>query len=667
MAGEAAADTPSWLYWSLQAGFFLPGALVGGLAGWVVIRPVNVALGWCFRQFNRGFDWMTAGYAWTIGKAMRFSAVMLLAYAGLLGLTWWTFQTAPTGFIPQQDQGRLIVSVQMPDSYALEQTLTVLKEVDRIARNTKGVAHTVGMGGTSFLLQANSSNFASMFIVLDPFDKRRDPKLRDTAIMAKLTKEWAASPIVRDAQVRVLGTSPIPGLGSAGGFKLIVEDRGGLGLGELQKRTEELVRKLKDQPGLNNVSTQFRSNTPQLYLDIDRAKVASLGVSLDDVNQTLDIYLGSLYVNSYNDFGRHWQVTVQAEGKYRQSIEDVSLLQVRNNKGQMVPLGTLLLPREQGGPLSVPRYNLYSSAAVSGNILGVSSGDAIKNINRIAAETLPLSMKAEWTEIMFMQIRAGNTAMYIFLLSIICVFLALSALYESWTLPLAVILVVPLCLLSSLAGVLFTSLFTPRDVNIFVQIGLVVLVGLACKNAILIVEYAKQLHQEGRSVFDATREASRLRLRPILMTSFAFIFGVVPLVVASGAGAEMRRSLGTAVFSGMLGVTIFGVFLTPVFFYVIQGFDENRLFEGVAVRRAVSCAVGALWGRRSAGCWGCCGWSSCPGGRSSAGSAASSSCWASSRSAAGSRQRMKPERMDARMNKSDCLIHSFILHPSNHG
>ncbi|HVS34237.1 MAG TPA: efflux RND transporter permease subunit [Gemmataceae bacterium] len=600
--GEAASDLPAWLYWSVQAVYFAPGALLGGLAGWFIIHPVNAALGWCFRLFNRGFDWMTDVYAWMVGASLRFSAVMLLGYAGLLALTWWAFQVAPTGFIPQQDQGRLIVSVQMPDSYALEQTLTVLREVDRIARvgpdgkKRPGIAHTVGMGGTSFLLQANSSNFASMFIVLDPFDQRQDPKLRDTAIMATLTKAWAESPIVRDAQVRVLGTSPIPGLGTAGGFKLIVEDRGGLGLGELQKRTQALVKQLKDVPGLNNVSTQFRSNTPQLYLDIDRAKVASLGVSLDDVNQTLDMYLGSLYVNSYNDFGRHWQVTIQAEGKYRQSIDDVALLQVRNNRGQMVPLGTLLIPREQGGPLSVPRYNLYTSAAISGNILGVSSGEAIKEIERIADKTLPLSMKSEWTDIMFMQVRAGNTAMYIFLLSIICVFLALSALYESWTLPLAVILVVPLCLLSSLAGVLFTSLFTQRDVNIFVQIGLVVLVGLACKNAILIVEYAKQLHQEGRSVYEATREASRLRLRPILMTSFAFIFGVVPLMIASGAGAEMRRSLGAAVFSGMLGVTLFGIFLTPVFFHVIQGFGENRLFEGVGVRRAVSCTVGALSG-----------------------------------------------------------------------
>ena len=428
------------------------------------------------------------------------------------------------------------------------------------------MAHTVGMAGTSFLLQANSSNFASMFIVLDPFDKRQLPELRDTAIMATLSKAWAAK--VKDAQVTVYGASPIPGLGTAGGFKIIVEDRGGLGLTALQNQTEELVRKLKDQPGLNSVSTQFRSNTPQLYLDVDRAKVASLGVSLDDVNQTLDMYLGSLYVNSYNDFGRHWQVTIQAEGGYRDRIEDINLFQVRNKSGQMVPLGTLIHAREIGGPISVTRYNLYTAASINGNVQnGFSTGDAIKNINQATADTLPLSMKAEWTDIMFMQIKAGDTAMYVFALSVICVFLALSALYESWTLPLAVILVVPMCMLCSAAAVLFTH----RDVNIFVQIGLVVLVGLACKNAILIVEYAKQLHQEGRSVFDATQHASRLRLRPILMTSFAFIFGVVPLVVASGAGAEMRRSLGTAVFSGMLGVTIFGIFLTPVFFYVIQG------------------------------------------------------------------------------------------------
>ena len=340
------------------------------------------------------------------------------------------------------------------------------------------------------------------------------------------------------------------------------------------------------------MATQFRSSTPQLSLDIDRTKAFSVGVPLNDVNQTLNMYLGSLYVNSYNDFGRHWQVTVQAEGQYRNRPEAINLFKVRNNRGQMVPLGTLVNTKEIGGTISVTRFNLAPGASISGNIQGVSTGDAIKSIDSLAEKSLPLSMQKEWTDLMFMQIRAGNTAMYVFLLAIVCVFLALAALYESWTLPLAVILVVPLCLLCSLSGVLLTN----RDANIFVQIGLVVLVGLACKNAILIVEFARQLHLEGKTVYEATTEASRLRLRPILMTSFAFIFGVIPLMLASGAGAEMRRSLGIAVFSGMLGVTLFGIFLTPVFFYVIQGLGESRVFASAAVRWIGSCSAGGLLG-----------------------------------------------------------------------
>ena len=646
--------------WGLAAGYFAPGALLGGLLGWFIIYPVNFVLGALFRGFNYLFDSMTALYGWTVGKALRLSFLVLVCYGVLLGLTYWTFSKAPTGFIPQQDQGRLIVSIQLPDSASLQRTQDALAEIDRITRETPGVAHTVGIAGMSFLLQANSPNFASMFVVLDPFEQRRSAGRSDVAIMANLQKAWNAQSkdSAKDAVVVVRGSSPIPGLGVAGGFKVIVEDRGGLGLDALQDQTEKLVRRLqykaykltdksltvlradgmpdsaltKLEPmvnkeydvqetflhalgdvldkaeltrfqkqlltqsripsGLNGVNTQFRSNTPQLYLDIDRAKVASVGVSLDDVNQTLDVYLGSLYVNSYNEFGRHWQVTLQAEGEYRNRIEQLNLFKVRNNKGQMVPLGTLVTAREVGGPISITRYNLYNSASISGNILGVSSGDAIKFIDETSAESLPITMKAEWTEVMFMQLRAGNTAMYIFLLSIFCVFLALSALYESWALPLAVILVVPLCLLCSVSGVLLTN----RDVNIFVQIGLVVLVGLACKNAILVVEYAKQKHEEGRSIFTATKEASKLRLRPILMTSFAFIFGVTPLVVASGAGAEMRRSLGIAVFSGMLGVTLFGIFLTPVFFYVIQGIGTTRLFQSAATRWIGSSLVGGFSG-----------------------------------------------------------------------
>ena len=335
-------------------------------------------------------------------------------------------------------------------------------------------------------------------------------------------------------------------------------------------------------------------------MDIDRTKVAALGIPLNDVNSTLQIYLGSLYVNSFNAFGRHWQVNVQAEGDFRNQVEDINLLKVRNNQGQMVPLGALGNIRDIGGPIFVNRYNLYTAASVSGNLKpGSSSGDVIASVDKLADKTLALSMNKEWTELMFMQIRAGNTAMYVFGLAVACVFLTLAALYESWSLPLAVILVVPLCLLCSVLGVQYLNTTKDSSVNIFVQIGLVVLVGLACKNSILIVEFAKRLHERGQSRFEATKEASRLRLRPILMTSFAFIFGVVPLVIATGAGAEMRRSLGTAVFSGMLGVTLFGIFLTPVFFYVIAGLSETRFFRAVVTQwigAACWCAAGACIG-----------------------------------------------------------------------
>ncbi len=399
---------------------------------------------------------------------------------------------------------------------------------------------------------------------------------------------------VKDGVVSVRNSSPIPGLGVAGGFKIMVEDRGGRGLETLQTQTDALTRNLRREPGLADVATGFRSLTPQLFVDVDRKKVESLGVSFQDLNQTLSMYLGSLYVNSFNEFGRHWQVTVQAEGNYRNRVEDINLLQVRNKSGQMVPLGTLITVRDKGGPIAVTRYNLYTAAPITGNMKpGVSSGDAIEAVTLEASQTLPLSMKGEWTELMFLQIRAGkNTTISVFALAIVFVFLALAALYESWSLPLAVILVVPMCLLFSVSGVLYTR----RDVNIFVQIGLVVLVGLACKNAILIVEFAKQKHQDGLPRFEAIQEACRLRLRPILMTSFAFIVGVIPLTVASGAGAEMRRSLGIAVFSGMLGVTLFGIFLTPVFFSVIQGLSEMRAFTTETTRWVGSAVVSGLLG-----------------------------------------------------------------------
>jgi multidrug efflux pump len=591
--GMPAPGGTGWLWWERSAAWFAPGALAGLVLGWLIIGPVNAVLGWIFRGFNRLFDGLTGGYGWTIGKGLHLAVLVLVFYAGLLVGTWWLFRSAPTGFVPQQDMGRCLAGVQLPDSSSLERTKQAILQIERIARETPGVDHTIAVCGTSFVLGANGPNFGSLFIVLKPFAQRQRPELKDEAIMARLRRRWAKE--VKDAQAVVFGAAPIPGISVAGGFKTIVEDRGGLGVQSLQAQTDRLIGRLRDTPGLVGVSTQFRSGVPQLYLDIDRDKAAALGVSPDDVNQALNTFLGSSYVNSFNEFGRYWQVTLQADSQFRSRVEDINLIQVRNKWGQMVPLGTLVYPREITGPVFINRYNLYTAAPITGSLRpGVSSGDVIAEVDRAAGDVLPRSMRADWTELMFLQIREGNKAppQVVFALSVLFVFLALAALYESWTLPLAVILVVPLCVLCSVAGVLVTH----TAVNIFVQVGLVVLVGLACKNAILIVEFAREKHGAGLPVLEATREAAQLRLRPILMTSFAFILGVLPLVYASGAGAEMRRSLGTAVFSGMLGVTIFGVFLTPVFFYVIQGFGETRLFAGAQTRIAFSCTLGVLLG-----------------------------------------------------------------------
>ena len=533
---------------------------------------MNAILGWLLQGFNRAFDGLTTFYAWTIGLALRWSALVLLVYLGLVGLTCWAFTVVPTGFIPEMDQGRLIASLQLPDAQALELTKDVMAKVDKITHENPGVAHTItnvgsGGGGTA-------SNWASMYVILKPFEERRSPDRSAKAIINQLKAAWDQQ--IPEAKVTVNGAAPIPGLSQSGGFKLIVEDLGGLGLKALQQQTETLTAELARQPGLNNVVTTFRPHTPQLLLNVDRDKVEAFGVPLSDVNQTMQMYLGSSGSGNFNAFGRTWQVTLQAAGEFRNNVDDIGQLQVRNNKGQMVPLGVLINLIPQDGPLSLQRYNLHSAASITGNLAqGVSSGEAISNIEATAERTRQPGMGTEWTELMFLQIRAGNTALVVFALAVLCVFLALAALYESWTMPLAVILVVPMCLLCALAGVWVTK----DSVNIFVQIGLVVLVGLACKNAILVVEFAQQLHRGGKSRAEAAVEASRLRLRPITMTSFAFILGVVPLVLATGAGSEMRRSLGTAVFSGMIGVTLFGVFLTPVFFFVIQGFGESRWFE----------------------------------------------------------------------------------------
>jgi multidrug efflux pump subunit AcrB len=378
---------------------------------------------------------------------------------------------------------------------------------------------------------------------------------------------------IPEAVITVFGAPPVDGLGTAGGFKLMVEDRGDQGMPALQQASEQLIERGNQQPSLSGLFTLFRSNTPQSYIDIDRTKVRSLGVSVNDVFSALQVYMGSLYVNNFNAFGRSWQVKLQAEGPFRKSVDEVGTLKVANLRGTMVPLNTLAQIRSIDGPVMITRYNMYPAAPINGNTApGVSSGQAIGLMDRLAEAELPQKMSSEWTELTLMQILAGNTAMYVFALAVVLVFFVLAAQYESWSLPLAVILVVPMCLLCSVAGVALVRM----DINIFTQIGFVVLVGLASKNAILIVEFAKQQRESGVECRQATLEACRLRLRPIMMTSFAFILGVVPLVIAEGAGAEMRRTLGTAVFSGMLGVTLFGIFLTPVFFYVIQRLTARR-------------------------------------------------------------------------------------------
>jgi multidrug efflux pump len=604
-AGEG-ASMPRWLWWALSAAWFAPGVLPGLLVGWIVIRPVNAVLGWVFRAFNGLFDLMTGAYGWSIGKAMRLAVLMLLAYGAMLAGTWWMFARAPTGFVPQQDMGRCLAGVQLSDSASLARTKEVMRKIEKIARETPGVRHTIAICGISFVQQSNGSNFGSLFIVLDPFSERQKPGLKDEAIMATLRRRWAQE--VKDARTVVFGAAPIPGISVAGGFKVVIEDRGGLGPENLQEQTDRLIDRLRPPttlkemgpkpqgvPGVVGVSTQFRSGIPQLYLDIDWDKVAALGLSATDVNQALTINMGSAYVNTFNELGRHWQVTLQADGDFRSHISNLNLIQVRNRWGQMVPLGTVVKAREITGPIFINRYNLYTAAAVTGSLRpGASSGDVIAGVDRTARDTLPRSMRADWTELMFLQILEGNKTPphVMFSLAVLFVFLALAALYESWTLPLAVILVVPLCVLWSVGGAWYANM----TLNIFVQIGLVVLVGLACKNSILIVEFAREKHEAGMPVLEATRDASRQRLRPILMTSFAFILGVVPLMYASGAGAEMRRSLGVAVFSGMLGVTLFGVFLTPVFFYVIQGFGETKLLARPQTRLVLSCALGSLLG-----------------------------------------------------------------------
>jgi len=532
---------------------------------------LDLSLGWFFKLFNRLFEAGTGVYTRIVGWLLRVSLISLLVYGGLLYGTYWEFTHAPTGFVPDQDKGYLLLNVQLPDSASVQRTKEVVARIDAIAHQTPGVEHTVGIAGQSLIQNANAPNLGSLYVMLKEFDQRRGPGLSADAIAAQLRTSCRQQ--IRDALISIFGAPPIDGLGTTGGFKIMIEDRGHLGLTQLQQVCDRIVDKANQTPGLQGVVHSSRANTPWLYLDLDRSKCLALGLSFEDVVNNLQIQLGSYYVNNFNDFGRSWQVNVMGDARFRARVDDIRQLKVRNSKGEMIPLATILNVRDVSGPLLLMRYNMYSAAAVTGNVApGTSSGDAIVRVREVVDGELPRAMAYDWTELTYLQLQAGSTAMYFFALAVVFVFLVLAAQYESWTLPLAVILVVPMCLLCSVVGVGLAKM----DVNIFTQIGLVVLVGLASKNAILIVEFAKQQREAGTPRFAATTEACRLRLRPILMTSFAFILGVVPLVIAAGAGAEMRRTLGTAVFSGMLGVTFFGIFLTPVFYYVITWFGGAK-------------------------------------------------------------------------------------------
>lgn len=522
--------TPKWLPWALTAAYFAPGLLLGGLLGWFIIRPVNTVLGWVFRSFNRLFDRITVLYGWVVGKALRMSVIVLAVYGGLLVLTYWGFTRLPVGYIPPQDKGYLLIAVQLPDAASLERTREVVDHIDRIAHSTPGVAHTISTSGQSFTLGAYGSNFGNFFVTLAPFDDRHSPDLYSDAIAAKLRRQIAKE--IPDAIVSIFGPPAVQGLGNAGGFKFMVEDRGDLGLRNLQEQTENIIAKGNKTPGLTGLLTVFRANSPQLFIEVNREQCYKLGVPLDTVFETLQVYLGSLYVNDFNRFGRTWQVVAQAQGQFRDQVEDVRRLKVRNNKGDMVPIGTVASVREINGPLLVARYNMYPAAAIVGNTApGYSAGQGIELMQQLAERELPPAMAYDWTEINYIQITSGNTAWILFILAVLLVFLVLAAQYESWSLPLAVILVVPMCLLGSIIGVAIAR----SDINIFTQIGFVVLVGLASKNAILIVEFARARREEGRPRREATQEACQLRLRPILMTSFAFILGVVPLMLGHGA------------------------------------------------------------------------------------------------------------------------------------
>ncbi|HLJ62594.1 MAG TPA: efflux RND transporter permease subunit, partial [Stellaceae bacterium] len=522
-----------------------------------------------FRGFNRGFDALSRGYGGLTRRLIRASAVVLVIYAGLVGLTFWQFDRAPTGFIPQQDQGYLITVIQLPPGASLERTDAVVRRATKIMLETPGIEHVVPFAGLDAVTFTNASNGAAAFTTLAPFEERAAKGLSADHILADLRRRLSG---IEEAFILTIAPPPVRGIGNAGGFKMMIQDRRGRGLPALEAAAQEVVGAANQVPGLAGVFSLFNTRTPKVYADIDRVRAEMLGVPAAKVFEALEIYVGSTFVNDFNFLGRTFQVTAQADYPFRQDIRDIANLKTRNSRGEMVPLGSVAKFRTLTGAYRVPRYDLYPAAEVQGATLpGFSSGYGLAAMEKVAAEHLPEGFGFEWTELAYQQKLAGG-GLAVFGASVVFVFLLLAAQYESWSLPLSIVLIVPMCLLAAVTGLLIRGI----DVNILAQVGFVVLVGLAAKNAILIVEFAKQGEEQGTTRQEAAVAAARTRLRPILMTSFAFILGVVPLVVAAGAGAEMRQALGTTVFSGMIGVTFFGLIFTPIFYVVIRAVVASR-------------------------------------------------------------------------------------------
>ncbi|MET0630890.1 MAG: multidrug efflux RND transporter permease subunit [Xanthobacteraceae bacterium] len=523
-----------------------------------------------FGLFNRSFDAVGRGYAWLSARVVRFAVLTLVVYAGIIGFGLNEFRKTPVGFIPALDRGFLIIVTQLPPGASLARTDEVNRRAVDIALKVPGVSSAVNVVGFSGATFTNAPNAGAVFAVLEPFSERaKDPRKSAGAITGELFRRLGE---IQEAMIFVVPPPPVQGIGNAGGFRMMIEDRGGRAPQALQEAVAAMMARASQTPGLAQVFSLFETSTPQLYLDIDRTKAQMLGVSAPDVFAALQIYIGSSYVNDFNLFGRTFRVTAQADAPYRVDPKDVLNIRVRNASGGTVPLASFTTVRDIAGPYRVPRYNLYPAAELDGAAApGYSQGQAIAIMERLASEVLPDGFGYEWTTLAYQQLRAGNTATFAFVLAVVFVFLVLAAQFESLTLPLAVILIVPMCLVASIVGVVLRG----QDNNILTQVGFVVLIGLAAKNAILIIEFAKQLEDRGRDRWAAAVEAARLRFRPILMTSFAFIFGVMPLVWAVGAGAELRQTLGTAVFSGMIGVTAFGLIFTPAFYVVCRWIAEK--------------------------------------------------------------------------------------------